>query len=147
MGAERGKFYEELAADLIAYGEHVFRNARKGADGASEGDHSASAARQWALLGRKDLAAKANPDPPPLRRDLVYLWNWFSEILGGIQPTGMGVTVIAWGDLTAWQREMRVVLSLWEKRVLVRLGNARASIESERMEREMKQRRAEQKRR
>jgi hypothetical protein len=77
-------------------------------------------------------------EPPPLRASLEYLWGYFCEVALGIQPNGMTAPIIAWGDLTSWQRETGVRLAHWEKLVLVSLASARARIHGEALAKEQK---------
>jgi hypothetical protein len=116
----------------MAFGEHEFRGARKQADGATEAEHQASAARQWAMLGRHDEAKRVAPDDSPeCPAALAYLWSWFLEILFGLPSSGMAVPTITWEALRAWSDGCCIELEPWERRALVMLGNSRALILSE----------------
>jgi len=52
-------------------------------------------------------------------------------VLRGIASNGMGPVQVTWEALRAWRVEMRVPLEPWESLALVRLGYARAVIESQ----------------
>lgn len=131
-GGERtGKFYQSLVAELTVFAEHAFRHGRRLDDGATEGEHRSSAARQWSALGRRKLASAASPEPPPFPEGLGYLWTWFNEVCAGLAVTGMGPSVLTWEGLDAWRRLMQIRLDPWEASCLVNLGLLRASIQSE----------------
>ncbi|MEH2580688.1 hypothetical protein V1281_002583 [Nitrobacteraceae bacterium AZCC 2161] len=71
-------------------------------------------------------------DPLPLFPwALDYLWTWFHEFSGGLKANGMAPVMASWGDVQHWCQAMRLDLEPWEKRLLVRLANLRASIQSE----------------
>jgi hypothetical protein len=99
-------------------------------DGASVEEHSASAARQWAALGKKVKIAAIDdgPECPPA---LTYLWGYFCEIASGLPSTGFGPPVVTWEALAAWSAFMRIALEPWEARALVELGACRASVDAE----------------
>jgi hypothetical protein len=99
-------------------------------DGGSVAEHSASAARQWAAIGKKVKIA-AIDDVPECPTALTYLWGYFCEILSGLASNGFGPAVVTWEALAAWSAFMRIALEPWEARALVELGAARASIEAE----------------
>ncbi len=130
---ERSKFYEELVEALIAFAEFEFRNARRTSDGATEGDHKASAARQMAALGWKKAAAEALPDSPPFPIALSYLWSWYCQHSMGLAINGMAPAVVTWEGIASWSAVMDVALEPWEALAMVRLGNVRANIESEKI--------------
>src|SRR6476660_616151 len=94
----------------MEYAEHVFRRGRIVNDGATQGDHLDSAARQLANLpGRKRTAPTIIiPDEPTLPEELRYLFVWFIEICGGLSSTGFGPSLVTWEALTAWQRLMDI---------------------------------------
>lgn len=114
---------------------------RKRDDGASEGDHLRSAQRQIEKLpgwkGKK--AEEIVPQSPPFPGDLEYLYGHFGEIIIGTASNGMGPLQITWETIRAYRVEMRVDLEPWESLALVRMGHARAVIESERAAKEAKQ--------
>ncbi len=104
---------------------------RKTPDGATEGDHQASAARQWAMLGSKSGTALADdPEFPDL---IFHVWKTFWEILAGAPLNGMAPAVISWADMCAWCEMTGDVLEPWEARLIVRLSALRAQIVSESM--------------
>lgn len=101
-------------------------------DGATEGAHLESAARQWAMLGKKPpkaLAPIVEPEPCPQGGEA--LWQWFNEIACGLDANGFSVPVISWMQLDAWCRLRNVTLEPWEAWALVQLGMLRASVLSE----------------
>jgi hypothetical protein len=128
-GARSRKFYSALVEQLIAFGEHQFRQSKSLPGGGSVADHAQSAARQFERLGRrrKTVADAGGPECPEV---LFYLWRWFLEILGGV-ASGFGPAVVTWADLAAWCALTGVQLAPWEARALIALGAARASIVAE----------------
>src|SRR5690606_37107564 len=62
---------------------------------------------------------------------LIYLWNWFVEVMSGASGGGSGPTTIAWVDLRAWADQTGEVVEPWESRLMIRLSVLRAEIESE----------------
>lgn len=112
----------------MAYAEWYFRSHKPTSDGATVSDHRDSAARQWALLGKKKAEAVQSiilgPDFPI---ELTYLWSWFLELAAGIDA-GLGAPVVTWRDVAAWASLMRISLEPWESRALVDLGQLRVSI-------------------
>ncbi|MEI9804102.1 MAG: hypothetical protein WDN48_06060 [Pseudolabrys sp.] len=62
---------------------------------------------------------------------MIYLWNWFWQILEGVSPNGMVPTAIGWCDLVAWCELTGEAPEPWEARLLVRLASLRAAILSE----------------
>lgn len=112
---------------------------RVASDGASEREHQASAAAQWAKLGKKPKAIVAAVDlAPQLPDPISYLWFWFLEIVVGLDGGGMGVPVISWSSLKAWCDLTGHELEPWEVATLIRLGSLRASIISEDIARKAK---------
>lgn len=97
------------------------------ADGASQGDHQKSAARQWAALGRPDLAKQARPPRPKFPHRFRYLWNIFNDFSFGLKADGMGPVLASWQDVIAYSSVTGTVLRSWEAKALVRLANARAN--------------------
>lgn len=100
-------------------------------DGSALVEHEASAQRQWEILGRKKKRPVEEDDGPVCPRELVYLWNFFWEISDGISPGGFGPAVVTWNDLYCWRAQMGIDLAPWETRAIVRLGNLRAVVASE----------------
>lgn len=128
---QRCKFFAQAVEDLCAYAEPVFRAGRRVDDGATEGDHAASAAAQFAKLGLKSQAAKVTPDFPPFPWTLDYLWMLFMDFSIGLTSNGMAPVQASWRDIQDWCAAMLLDLEPWEKRTLIRLANLRAYIQSE----------------
>ncbi len=122
----------------MEFAEHEFRNARPMDDGASVGDHLASAQRQLAMLpGRR----KPPPEPntPPFPEELDYLWDWFLELFQGVVHNGMAEPTVTWEALRAWQIACDIgPIEPWEAKVLVALGSMRARVMSEKAAAEKK---------
>ena len=94
-------------------------------------DHKASAAKQWARLGGKKKQVVEIEDGPACPRELIYLWNYFSEVSCGIASGGFGPAVVTWTDLYSWRWQMGIDLLPWEARAIIDLGSLRAVIASE----------------
>lgn len=62
---------------------------------------------------------------------LTYLWGWFHELSLGLAVNGMSVPVVTWESLMAWCSLRHVLLERWESMALVRLGQTRVSVLSE----------------
>lgn len=122
----------------MEWAEHQFRQNRSTADGATEGDHLESAARQLANLpGRKKKPVEIVPDAPPFPDELSYLWQHFIELAGGLASNGFGPPLVTWEALQAWQIAMDIgPLEPWEMRTLVDLGRLRAGVQAEKSEAE-----------
>lgn len=127
-----GKFYLALVADLLGWAEWHFRQARPAADGASQADHLASAARQLAALpgrNRKPVMVDAGPLFPI---EIDYLWAAFTELSAGLQANGFAPPMVTWEAIGAWQRLTEFgALEPWEARTLVQLGMVRAMVAAE----------------
>lgn len=108
-------------------------------DGASEGDHQASAQRQIAQLRGWKRKPKASPGGPPFPEELDYVWEMFLEHAHGLSAPGMGAPVVTWESLAAWREVGGPALEYWEALTLIRLGLLRASIEAERQDKESRQ--------
>lgn len=81
--------------------------------------------------------------PAPLfPAPLAYLWDWFCQVAAGVAATGMGPTIVTWEAVAAWSLLMWVRLEPWEAGAMVRLGQARAAIQAEKTEAEMRRARA-----
>ncbi len=130
---QRSKFYEELVERLITFAEFEFKNARRLDDGGTEGDHKASAAKQWEKLGKKKQAEYVVDGPPSFPSELSYLWRWFCQHALGLAINGMAPSVVTWEGVTAWAALMDVRLEPWEALTMVRLGHLRAGIETEKI--------------
>jgi hypothetical protein len=130
----------------MEFAEYQFRQSRKTVDGASEGDHLESAARQLAQLPgqrrrRRDVTDLI-PEEPPYPEELDYLFRWFMEITFGLPSNGFGPALVTWEALIAWQSLMDIgPLEPWEAKTLVDLGMLRAQVASEKAEQDRKQRR------
>lgn len=116
----------------MAFAEHNFRLDVRRPDGSTERDHLEAAQRQIDNIPNWKGNREAVPPSPPFPTQLAYLWRWFVELSMGIASNGMGPAVVTWEALDAWSRSfLRIDLSYWEALTLIRLGNARAVIESE----------------
>ena len=62
---------------------------------------------------------------------VIYLWQWFGEILSGCTATGFAPTGIGWRDLSDWCALTGSVLEPWEARALIMLSDLRFSILAE----------------
>lgn len=62
---------------------------------------------------------------------LIYLWNWFGEISLGLSVNGMSVPTVTWESLVSWCVLRNVAIERWESLALVRLGQLRASVLSQ----------------
>lgn len=104
----------------MAWAEHGWRNARQESDGATEGEHKASAARQWAALGRAKAAAMVDVSVgPPFPHLLGDLWKYFCEVSSGVAPSGMAPVVVTWEAISAWSSLMLVTLEPWEAQAMI----------------------------
>lgn len=113
---------------MIEWAEHEFRQNRSTGDGATEGDHLASAERQWERLKRRPRRAIIQTGPP-FPDELGYLWAAFVEISAGLAGSGFGPPVMTWEAIRAWQALTGFgEIEPWEARALVQLGLLRASI-------------------
>lgn len=61
-------------------------------------------------------------------RRLIYLWNAFEEFSWGLKANGMGPTMADWQDVENFCVVQALVFAPWEKSVLVKLANIRASV-------------------
>jgi hypothetical protein len=68
---------------------------------------------------------------PEFPVQLRYVWDWFCEIIPGIQGSGFSYPIISWSELDAWARLTGRELSSHEARTIVRLGEKRCAILSE----------------
>jgi hypothetical protein len=132
-----GKFYQTLAEELILFAGHEFRLERKLGDGGTERQHLESAQRQFAKLGIKPKQL-VTTEGPPFPRELAYLWNYFAELMQGIDAGGFAAPRVTWQALRAWREETGVELDPWESRCLVALGDAYAAAHVEAAEKEAK---------
>jgi len=97
-------------------------------------DHAESAARQFARLGLKPKIAAVD-EGPALAAEIAYLWRMFAEIMLGVGGNGMSPAVVTWEGLRAWAAFTRTELQPWEALALVQLGNLRARVISEEIDR------------
>jgi len=125
------KFHEALCEELIAFAEQEFRAARVKADGSTERQHNEAADRIRAGLPKKKQAKQQSGRASFCPPDLIYLWNWFVELLGGSSGGGSGPAIIAWVDVKAWSEMTGEVVEPWEVRLMMRLSTLRAEIEGE----------------
>lgn len=102
-------------------------------DGASEGEHTDSALRQWELLGKrpKRAAAEAESGAPDFPEEIDHVWAWFCEITGGVSGGLGGPPVITWRDIAAWRSLTGTLVEPWEARAITALSVLRAEIISE----------------
>lgn len=71
-------------------------------------------------------------DPlPPFPWAVSHVWDWFHEFSVGLKANGMAPVMAGWDDVQHWCQAMRLDLEPWEKRLLVRLANLRAGVQSE----------------
>lgn len=68
---------------------------------------------------------------PELPYEFQYLWAWFCEHVMGLPVNGNVPPVVTWESLHAWCAFMRIDLSPWEALLMVRLGNLRATVITE----------------
>ncbi len=54
-------------------------------------------------------------DPPDLPQELIHLWQWFWEVVGGMGESGF------WLALDAWRRNTGNELESWEADVMAQL--------------------------
>jgi hypothetical protein len=110
------KFLAGLVADLIAFAEPEFRLEMKRDDGASLGDHVASAARQLAAMGKAPPKQDDRPECPP---ELAHLMDWFRDLSGGRGSNGFGPARLTPSDILdgVWLYH-RVIPEPWEARAI-----------------------------
>lgn len=130
-GEQNGKFHVAAVRSLVRYGGAYWRDSRKMSDGASQGAHKSSAAKQWAKLGRHDLAKEARPSRPKFPHRFAYLWDIFNDFSFGLKADGMGPVMASWQDAIAFCMATDTALRPWEMRALLKLANARAGALSE----------------
>jgi hypothetical protein len=92
-----------------------------------------------AALGWKKAAAEILPDTPPFPSELSYLWSWYCQHSMGLAANGMSFPSVTWEGVAAWSDLMLVSLEPWEVLTMIRLGNLRANIESEKINKAAKQ--------
>ncbi|SNS36129.1 hypothetical protein SAMN05216374_0974 [Tardiphaga sp. OK246] len=85
----------------------------------------------FAKLGIKPKPIAALEPFPPFPWALAYVWDWLQEFSIGLKATGMAPIMAGWDDVQYWTQAMRLDLEPWEKRLLVRLANLRASVQAE----------------
>jgi hypothetical protein len=130
-GEQPRKFYQALCVKLFAYAEWDFRNSRKLSDGATEGQHKASAAKQMEALGWITSASEVLIPPPELPHEIAHVWHWFNEVVRGVQGNGYSYPVITWTELDCWARLTRQEISPREAKTIIVLGTMHANIKSE----------------
>jgi hypothetical protein len=69
--------------------------------------------------------------PPPFPEPLRYLWEWFCEILQGIDGNGWSQPVVSWMAIDSWSRMTRQEVAPRDARTIVRMGVMRANILAE----------------
>jgi hypothetical protein len=130
-GEQPRKFYQALCEKLYAYAEWDFRNGRKLGDGATEGQHKTSAAKQMEALGWKTAASEVLIPPPEFPHAIAHVWQWFHEVVRGVQGNGMSYPVITWTELDCWARLTQQEISPREAKTIIVLGTMHANIMSE----------------
>jgi hypothetical protein len=115
-----------------------FKKDRSTSDGATEGEHMESAARQFAALGNTKAAALASPQGPSFPELLDYLWGWFVQHSMGMASGGMSYPVITWEGLRAWSWQMHIDLEPWEAEAMMTLSVTRANVHAEKVMAERK---------
>jgi hypothetical protein len=130
---ERGKFYEELVESLIAFRRVRIQEWSTQPRRGTEGDHKASAAKQWEPLAGRSRPTVDDHDPAAVSR-LSF------PISGpGTASTPLVLRSTAWrpcGDMgrrDSWCALMGIDLEPWEALTMIRLGHLRANIESEKI--------------
>lgn len=123
----------------MEWAEHQFRQHRKAADGATEGDHLESGARQLANLPGRKKPVEVIPEKPPFPDELEYVWRWYGELASGLVANGFGPPMVTWEAIRAWREEMDIgPVEPWEAKCLVDLGVLRATVSAEKAEAERK---------
>jgi hypothetical protein len=85
----------------------------------------------FAAIGAKPKPIAALDPLPPFPWAISYAWDWFLEFSAGLKASGMAPVMAGWDDVQHWCQAMRLDLEPWEKRLLVRLANLRAQVQSE----------------
>lgn len=66
--------------------------------------------------------------------ELLHVWQWFLEVLGGASGGGIGPAVVTWSDLLAWTELTGEAPEPREARLVMRLSILRANIVCEGLE-------------
>lgn len=96
------------------------------------GDHTESAARQFAAFGMKKAAVSVGPEEPPFPEPLRYVWEWFVSHSKGMASGGMSYPVITWEGFSAWCYLTRTEVQPWEVDVIMTLSIVRSNVQAER---------------
>lgn len=115
MDLDAGKFYQVTLGQVVAYGEHWFKQAKQ-IGGGSVGDHLAAMKRKG--RGPKTIAA---PDLPP---GTVHIWNAFAQIHAARGGSEIGPNPISYLELDAYCRVTKTALGPWEIDVIRALDDA-----------------------
>ncbi len=91
------------------------------------------------MLGRKKQADAVLEEPPLFPKELAYLWSWYCQHSMGLAVNGMSYPAVTWEGVSAWSNLMGISLESWEALTMIRLGNLRANIESEKIAKAAKQ--------
>lgn len=91
---------------------------KRDSDGSCLADHLTAAAER----GIEDAAERLAEAYPP--EDAAYLSAWFWELKRAAPRTGMGSTVIQFGEVEAWCRLHSRTLSPWELATIQRMDEA-----------------------
>jgi hypothetical protein len=130
-----GKLAPGCLDELIAYAEHQFRLARRAPDGATDGDHQASAFRQLrALPGARPadvgLAAALDAEGPEAPSDGAHVWLWFLDLHQGRGSNGFGGSPLSWADIKAWRDLTGTLLRPGEIQAIMALDRAWLAIQA-----------------
>jgi hypothetical protein len=74
--------------------------------------------------------------PPEFPHAIGYVWQWFAEVVRGIQGNGYSYPVITWTELDCWARLTRQEISPREARTIIILGTMHANIMSEKIKKD-----------
>ncbi|WP_445490193.1 phage tail assembly chaperone [Rhodopseudomonas sp. RCAM05734] len=85
----------------------------------------------FAQLGLKPKPIATLDPLPEFPWAVSHVWDWFHEFSIGLKANGMAPVMAGWDDVQHWSQAMRLDLEPWEKRLLVRLANLRASVQAE----------------
>jgi hypothetical protein len=85
----------------------------------------------FAQLGIKPKPIAALDPLPAFPWVLDHVWQWFHDFSLGLKTNGMAPVMAGWDDVQHWCQAMLLDLEPWEKRLLVRLANLRAGVQSE----------------
>jgi hypothetical protein len=69
--------------------------------------------------------------PPEFPHAIGHVWEWFNEIIRGVQGNGYSYPLITWTELDCWARLTRQEIAPREAKTLIVLGVMHANILSE----------------